>query len=242
MEFAPDPRKVPPKGLPVLAPQANTSAVVKQPGLVKLFAQHFVRNGFNAMKAAEAAGFVRPSPTFVRNLADSKPVKEAISELLGPYNDALSHIVTPETVKREIARVAFGDIRGLFNSDGTLKDISDIDDDTAAGISAVEVEVKKARATEDEDAPQERTETRVLKIKRYDKLAALNMLARHTKLIGDDAQDGVNALAGALASRLDAAKRRMTAADAQDVESREPSPQRVVQFDPSPDENGHDLY
>ena len=239
MEFAPDPRKVPPKGLPVLAPQANTSAVVKQPGLVKLFAQHFVRNGFNAMKAAEAAGFVRPSPTFVRNLADSKPVKEAISELLGPYNDALSHIVTPETVKREIARVAFGDIRGLFNSDGTLKDISDIDDDTAAGISAVEVEVKKARATEDEDAPQERTETRVLKIKRYDKLAALNMLARHTKIIGDDAQDGVNALAGALASRLDAAKRRMT--DAQDVESR--PLQRVVQSDPPPDEDDHeDLY
>ena len=238
MEFAPDPRKVPPKGLPVLAPQANTSAVVKQPGLVKLFAQHFVRNGFNAMKAAEAAGFVRPSPTFVRNLADSKPVKEAISELLGPYNDALSHIVTPETVKREIARVAFGDIRGLFNSDGTLKDISDIDDDTAAGISAVEVEVKKARATEDEDAPRERTETRVLKIKRYDKLAALNMLARHTKLIGDDAQDGVNALAGALASRLDAAKRRMTAAE--DVESR--PLQRVVQSDPPPDEDDHDLY
>lgn len=236
MEFAPDPRKVPPKGLPVLAPQANTSAVIKQPGLVKLFAQHFVRNGFNAMKAAEAAGFVRPSPTFVRNLADSKPVKEAISELLGPYNDALSHIVTPETVKREIARVAFGDIRGLFNSDGTLKDISDLDDDTAAGISAVEVEVKRSRATEDEDA--QRTETRVLKIKRYDKMAALNMFARHTKLIGDDAQDGVNALAGALASRLDAAKRRMT--DAQDVESR--PLQRVVQSDPPPDEDDHDLY
>ena len=236
MEFAPDPRKTPPKGLPVLAPQANTSAVIKQPGLVKLFAQHFVRNGFNAMKAAEAAGFVRPSPTFVRNLADSKPVKEAISELLGPYNDALSHIVTPETVKREIARVAFGDIRGLFNSDGTLKDISDIDDDTAAGISAVEVEVKKTRATDDQES--ERTETRVLKIKRYDKLAALNIFARYTKLIGDDAQDGVNALAGALASRLDAAKRRMT--DAQDVESR--PLQRVVQSDPPPDEDDHDLY
>lgn len=236
MEFAPDPRKVPPKGLPVLAPQANTSAVIKQPGLVKLFAQHFVRNGFNAMKAAEAAGFVRPSPTFVRNLADSKPVKEAISELLGPYNDALSHIVTPETVKREIARVAFGDIRGLFNSDGTLKDISDIDDDTAAGISSVEVEVKKTRATDDQES--ERTETRVLKIKRYDKLAALNIFARYTKLIGDDAQDGVNALAGALASRLDAAKRRMT--DAQDVESR--PLQRVVQSDPPPDEDDHDLY
>lgn len=236
MEFAPDPRKVPPKGLPVLAPQANTSAVIKQPGLVKLFAQHFVRNGFNAMKAAEAAGFVRPSPTFVRNLADSRPVKDAISELLGPYNDALSHIVTPETVKREIARVAFGDIRGLFNSDGTLKDISDIDDDTAAGISSVEVEVKKTRATDDQES--ERTETRVLKIKRYDKLAALNIFARYTKLIGDDAQDGVNALAGALASRLDAAKRRMT--DAQDVESR--PLQRVVQSDPPPDEDDHDLY
>lgn len=234
--FPPDPLPPPPKGKPVLAPLANAAAITRQPALVKLFAQHFVHNGFNAMKAAAAAGFVNPSPTFVRNLADSRAVKAAVAELLGPYSDAMSHVVTPETVKRELARIAFGDVRGLFHSDGSLKDIPDVDDDTAAGISAVEVELKRTKTEgadpDDPDfaGPTERTETRILKIKRYDKLAALNILARHTKLIGDEAQDGVNALAGALASRLDAAKRRMTAAEAEDVEPRQP--QRVVQSDP----------
>lgn len=237
--FPPDPMPPPPKGKPVLAPLVNAAAITRQPALVKLFAQHFVHNGFNAMKAASAAGFVNPSPTFVRNLADSRAVKAAVAELLGPYNDAMSHVVTPETVKRELARIAFGDVRGLFHSDGSLKDISDIDDDTAAGISTVEVELKRTKtegpSSDDPDdpdfaGPTERTETRILKIKRYDKLAALNILARHTKLIGDEAQDGVNALAGALASRLDAAKRRMMAADAEDVEPRQP--QRVVQSGP----------
>lgn len=255
--FPPDPLPPPPKGKPVLPPLVNATAITRQPALVKLFAQHFVHNGFNAMKAASAAGFVNPSPTFVRNLADSKAVKAAVAELLGPYSEAMSHVVTPETVKRELARIAFGDVRGLFHSDGSLKNISDIDDDTAAGISTVEVELKRTKTEgadpDDPDfaGPTERTETRILKIKRYDKLAALNILARHTKLVGDEAQDGVNALAGALASRLDAAKRRMTAADAEDIQPRQP--QRVVQSgpidtpadtptDPEPYDEDADLY
>lgn len=238
----------PPKGKPVLVSDANARAVVRQPELVKLFAQHFVHSGFNAMKAATAAGFVNPSPTFVRNLADSQPVKRAIAELLGPYTSAMEHVVTPETVKRELARVAFGDVRGLFHSDGSLKSIADIDDDTAAGISTVEVEVKRAWPTPtdpdgDEGPVSESTETRVVKIKRYDKLAALNILARHTKLVGDDAQDGVNALAGALASRLDAARRRM-GRDVEDIEPttpQAPARQQVIQSEPiepeTPDED-----
>lgn len=255
------PTPPPPKGRPVLVPQANARAISAQPALVKLFAQHFVHNGFNAMKAAVAAGFVNPSPTFVRNLADSRPVKRVIAELLGPYTSAMEHVVTPETVKRELARIAFGDVRGLFRSDGSLKSIADIDDDTAAGVSSVEVEVKRTRTNTagpepDSDSPDyapptESTETRILKIKRYDKLAALNILARHTKLVGDDAQDGVNALAGALASRLDAAKRRM-GQDVEDIEANQPpaqptTPQRqpVIQsepIEPEPHDEEDPLY
>lgn len=232
MDFSP-----PPTPRPLLAPQVNARAISAQPELVQLFAKHFVTNGFNAMKAAVATGFVNPSPTFVRNLADSKAVKAAIGDLLHGAN--LDLHVSPDTVKRELARVAFGDVRGLFHSDGTLKNIADLDDDTAAGVSAVEVEVKRTRTTpaEGSDEPlAEQTETRLVKIKRYDKLAALNILARHTKLVGDEAQDGINALAGALASRLDAAKRRMSTGPVEDVEPLPPRP--VIQSEPQDD----DLY
>ena len=70
--------------------------------------------------------------------------------------------------------------------------------------------------------------------------ATVRLLADHGADVAFCArgEDGVNALAGALASRLDAAKRRMTAAE--DVESR--PLQRVVQSDPPPDEDDHDLY
>ena len=45
------------------------------------------------------------------------------------------------------------------------------------------------------------------KVKRGDKLGALTLLAKHFKLVSDN--DGVNALAGALADRLNAAKQRV---------------------------------
>ena len=43
-------------------------------------------------------------------------------------------------LEREIARIAFADIRKAYNPDGTLKPIHELDDDTAAAVSAVEVE------------------------------------------------------------------------------------------------------
>ncbi|HCZ47701.1 MAG TPA: terminase small subunit [Gammaproteobacteria bacterium] len=46
---------------------------------------------------------------------------------------------TAERTLRELARVAFADARDLFHEDGRPKAINEIDDDTAACISGVEV-------------------------------------------------------------------------------------------------------
>lgn len=46
--------------------------------------------------------------------------------------------ITKEQVINQIARIAFGDIRKLYNDSGGLKNIQDLDDDAAAIISGIE--------------------------------------------------------------------------------------------------------
>lgn len=46
--------------------------------------------------------------------------------------------VTKEQVINQIARIAFGDIRKLYNENGGLKNIQDLDDDAAAIVAGIE--------------------------------------------------------------------------------------------------------
>jgi phage terminase small subunit len=52
--------------------------------------------------------------------------------------------VTAEKVIREVAALAFSDVRKLFNTDGSLKLIHELDDVTAAAIASIEVDEIKA--------------------------------------------------------------------------------------------------
>lgn len=167
----------------------------------EVFAQHYTSNGYNSHRAAAASG-LHPS-------AKNHPaVKGRIAELMQLQFAALQ--IDALRVKEELARVAFGDVRGLFAEDGSLRHITDLDDDTAATISAIDVELK----SQGPDAPP----TTVVKIRRHDKMAALKILAQHFKIIGED-NDGVNQLANALTDRLNAAKKRiLTAEDAVIIE------------------------
>lgn len=47
-------------------------------------------------------------------------------------------LITAERVLKEVSRIAFFDIRRIFNADGTLKRVIDLDDDTAAAIGSIE--------------------------------------------------------------------------------------------------------
>jgi len=210
----------------------------------EVFAQHYACNGYNSHRAAAAAG-LHPS-------AKNHPlVKARIAELMSQQFAALQ--IDALRVKEEIAKVAFGDIRGIFDESGNLRHITDMDDDTAATISAVDVELK----SQGPDSPP----ITVVKIRRHDKMAALKILAQHFKIIGED-NDGVNQLANALADRLNAAKKRiLTAEDAviiepvQGSESMEPAapvladdvadptpPARYTSLLPAPADHGGDLW
>lgn len=81
--------------------------------------------------------------------------------------------VTVERVIREIARLAFFDIRKLVDAEGRPKPLQELDDDTAAAISGLEVaRVGNAVIGEGE----------VLKFKIADKNSALEKLAKHLQM------------------------------------------------------------
>ncbi len=125
--------------------------------------------------------------------------------------------ITPERVMRELERIAFQDIRPIFDNDGNLKPIHLLDDDTAATIASVDVEVKW-QGKGDDMVP-----VTTKKVRRVDKMAALNVLARHFKIVGDD-NEGVNALASALAERLKRARNRVFDQDVEDARIMNPPP------------------
>ena len=82
--------------------------------------------------------------------------------------------ITQERVIQEMARIAFGDIRKLYNESGGLKNIQDLDDDTAAIITSIE-------STEEFDGyGQDREQIGYTKkVKMADKTKALDMLGKY---------------------------------------------------------------
>lgn len=109
--------------------------------------------------------------------------------------------ITGQRVMQELARVAFSDIRECFDLEGNLLPIHLLSADAAACISSVDTEVV-LRGRGDDAEP-----VLIKKIRRVDKTPALNLLARHFKIVGND-DDGVNNLANALADKLKAARKR----------------------------------
>jgi hypothetical protein len=112
--------------------------------------------------------------------------------------------ISGDRVLTELARLSFASAKDMFDPvTGKLLKIHEMDDDTAATIVGFDVEEREGR-----DGSAGYT---VTKVKRGDKLGALTVLAKHFKLVSDN--DGVNALAGALADRLNAAKKRVLPVD-----------------------------
>lgn len=168
----------------------------------EIYAQHYVATGFNALKAGRAAGI--ESPMLAAAWRNYPQIRARIGELLEVQFIALQ--VDALTVKEQLARIAFADPRALFDDQGNLRPIHELDDDTAASITSIDVEIKPAKYSR--DGEEITPETKVVKIRRASPMEALTVLAKHHKVIGDS-DDGVNALAGALSERLNAAKRRL---------------------------------
>lgn len=108
--------------------------------------------------------------------------------------------INGDRVIKEIAKLAFSNIRPLFNSDGVLKDISTLDDNVSASVSSVE-----SLEEYDGHGNQRVLVGNTKKVKMWDKPKALEMLGRHLKLFTDI----VERRDGDLLLRMEEAEKRL---------------------------------
>lgn len=142
----------------------------------RAFALEYVRNGRNGTQAAITAGYAAKSAfvTASRLLNDAK-VQAVISEALDRAEVVFG--LSIDRTLREVARLAYFDPAKLYDSDGSLKKIADLDEDTRAAVASIEADI-----THSEDG--EITVTK--KIKFWDKNAALEKAMKHLGLYDRD--------------------------------------------------------
>lgn len=134
---------------------------------------------FNGTQAALRAGFTGKRPEVAASRMLAKPTVRA--ELQRRQDQIAARLeVTVERVLKEQAAIAFSDPRRMFNADGTLKPIHELDDASAAALAGIETEALF------EGSGADRTHVGTLsKIKRWDKGKALEHLSKFLGIIKD---------------------------------------------------------
>lgn len=147
------------------------------------FCQEYIKNRNNGKKAytivygkkkTEQVAEVNAS----RLLSNAK-IKKRIDELMIKIEEKT--LVTPERIIKEYARIAFLDVRKLFDEDGKLKKITELDDDTAAAVAGMDISTFTKLGNEEQGTILEI----VKKIKNVDKKGALDSLARINSMFSD---------------------------------------------------------
>lgn len=157
------------------------------------FCQHYVANGvaWVAYRDTIAAYKQLAGNTNTLRKASSmfmqhERIKKRIAELRSQSYAA--NEITPARVVEELGKMAFFDIRKVFDRNGNLKAVHELDDVTAAGIAGLEVSqdsITKSQniyGAEDEAdigrVDETKVVTRTAKLKLVDKSKALDQLSR----------------------------------------------------------------
>jgi phage terminase small subunit len=132
-----------------------------------LFVRLYLSNGGNGADASRRAGYKREGNVQACELLKRPEIKKVIDrerrKILSELDAEASRVV------KELARVAFLDVRSLFDKNGMLKPIPQLNADAAACIGSFDF-----RRTLKKGA--------VSKIRLWSKLAALEMLGRWLKM------------------------------------------------------------
>lgn len=124
----------------------------------------------NATAAAKRAGY--KDPNIGRQIITKNNVSAAIEAAMQLREQRTE--ITQDRVLREAAKLAFFDVRKMFDADGKPLDISQLDDDTAAALVGLDVQDVY------ETVGDEKVFTGyVKKYKMADKLKALELLGKH---------------------------------------------------------------
>jgi phage terminase small subunit len=132
-----------------------------------LFVRFWLSNGGNGKDASERAGYRREGSVQAAELLKKPHIAKVIDR---ERRKILSELDAEATrVIKELARIAFLDVRSLFDKNGMLKPIPQLNADAAACIGSFDF-----RRTLKKGA--------VSKIRLWSKLAALEMLGRWLKM------------------------------------------------------------
>jgi phage terminase small subunit len=151
------------------------------PGRQKLFALEYLKD-LNATQAAIRAGYSprtaeAASSRLLRNVKVAAQIQKAMNARAKRIE------VNQDTVLQGIARLAFWDLANMFDADGSLKDIRDMDVNTREAIAGFEcVTVYEG------NGDQKHAVSRLNKVKLVDKGENLERLGRHLKLFTDVVQ------------------------------------------------------
>ena len=161
------------------------------------------RKDHNGTRAAIAAGYAGQSAavTASRLLRNAK-IRAEIDKQDAKLNEKLE--LSVEWVIRRLMRRANIDPRKFYNADGSLKSVTELDDDAAACLAGVEIE----KLYQHFGKGQAQNTGTLTKIKYCDPDRSLEMLGRHLKMFTDKVE-----LTGAeqLVARLQAARVRISA-------------------------------
>ena len=157
-----------------------------------LFAKEFLANGGNATQAAIKAGYsARTADQQGSRLLKDVKVREIIE---ASREKALNKAdLNIDRVLLEAKRLALFDPRKLFNEDGSLKPVKDLDEDTAVALAAFDaIEIGGGNGA---------VLGHVRKLRFHDKNAALEKLFKHLGLYKEDnSQKGEAAVAALIAA------------------------------------------
>lgn len=129
------------------------------------------RKDLNATAAAERAGY---HPKMAASLMANPSIAAAVAEKTQAQLQKVD--LTAERTLEEMRRLAFSDIRTLFDANGNLKPLHTLTAEEAACIAGLEVIIKNAEAGDGKT-------DKVHKIKIWDKTKTLDMLGKHFALM-----------------------------------------------------------
>jgi phage terminase small subunit len=139
-------------------------------------ADSYRKAGYASVKLA--SGVTNDSSMAIGRLLKDPRIVARIAEIRAPLLEAQE--ITKEKVMKEIASIAFSDIGKLFDEDGALKHPSEVDEKTRRALSAIDMEELY------EGKGAERISVGMTKkVKLWDKVKALEMLAKHFQLYSD---------------------------------------------------------
>jgi len=139
---------------------------------------------FNASRAAIAAGYSKKT---ARSQGQRLLTRADIaSKIDAKKAEKLIRLeITADRVLQELAKLAFYDPADLFEDDGSLKQIKDLDGNTRMALAGLEV-TELFEGKDEPDGPQQKTVYGLLKkIKLADKGQNLERLGRYFKLFTD---------------------------------------------------------